>query len=208
MLPMQGRCRSSTSPEARRRRRTSPIEPRVSQGPETTAGRHAVPLDETVCCPASRTVDGYVCQRGGDDMDIGLLVLRLAVGLTMAAHGGQKLFGWFGGYGIAGTGGFMESLGFRPGKVHATLAGLSELVGGLLIALGLLTPVGAALVLTVMVVAIGSVHLPKGFFVSDGGFEYNLVIMSTVVALAFAGPGAYSLDAAQGMQLSGWLPGV
>jgi len=141
-------------------------------------------------------------------MDIGLLILRLAVGLTMAAHGGQNLFGWFGGYGIAGTGGFMESLGFRPGKVHATLAGLSELVGGLLIALGLLTPVGAALVLSVMVVAIGRVHLPKGFFVSDGGFEYNLVIMSTVVALAFIGPGAYSLDAVQGIELSGWLAGV
>ena len=141
-------------------------------------------------------------------MDIGLLILRLAVGLTMATHGGQKLFGWFGGYGIAGTGGFMESLGFRPGKVHATLAGLSELVGGLLIALGLLTPVGSALVLTVMVVAIGSVHLPKGFFVSDGGFEYNLVIMAAVVSLAFMGPGAYSLDAVQGLELSGWIPGV
>ena len=107
-------------------------------------------------------------------MDIGLLVLRLAVGLTMAAHGGQKLFGWFGGYGLAGTGGFMESLGFRPGRIHAALAGSAELVGGLLIALGLLTPVGSALVLAVMVVAIGSVHLPKGFFVSDGGAEYNL----------------------------------
>jgi putative oxidoreductase len=112
-------------------------------------------------------------------MDIGLLVLRLAVGLTMAAHGGQKLFGWFGGYGIAGTGGFLESLGFRPGKVHAGLAGTAELVGGLLIALGLLTPVGAALVIAVMVVAIGSVHLPKGFFVSDGGFEYNLMIVAS-----------------------------
>jgi len=141
-------------------------------------------------------------------MDIGLLILRLAVGLTMAAHGGQKLFGWFGGYGIAGTGGFLESLGFRPGKVHATLAGLSELGGGLLIALGLLTPVGTALVLAVMVVAIGSVHLPKGFFVSDGGFEYNLVIMAAVVALAFTGPGAYSLDAVDGLELSGWLAGV
>ena len=141
-------------------------------------------------------------------MTTALLIARLLLGGALFAHGAQKLFGWFGGYGIAGTGGFMESLGFRPGKVHATLAGLSELVGGLLIALGLLTPVGAALVLTVMVVAIGSVHLPKGFFVSDGGFEYNLVIMSAVVALAFIGPGAYSLDAVQGIELSGWLAGV
>jgi len=141
-------------------------------------------------------------------MDIGLLVLRLAVGLTMAAHGGQKLFGWFGGYGLAGTGGFMESLGFRPGRVHAALAGTAETVGGLLLALGLLTPVGSALVIAVMVVAIGSVHLPKGFFVSDGGSEYNLVIMAAVAALAFTGPGAYSLDAVEGLELAGWLPGV
>jgi putative oxidoreductase len=141
-------------------------------------------------------------------MDIGLLVLRLVVGLTMAAHGGQKLFGWFGGYGLAGTGGFLESLGFRPGRVHAALAGGAELVGGLLLALGLLTPVGAALVFAVMVVAIASVHLAKGFFVSDGGFEYNLVIMAATAALAFTGAGAYSLDAVEGLGVSGWLPGV
>jgi putative oxidoreductase len=126
----------------------------------------------------------------------------------MAAHGGQKLFGWFGGYGIAGTGGFLESLGFRPGKVHAGLAGTAEFLGGLLIALGLLTPVGAALVIAVMVVAIGSVHLPKGFFVSDGGFEYNLMIVASSAALAFAGPGAYSLDAVDGLNLGGWVVGV
>ena len=141
-------------------------------------------------------------------MDIGLLVLRLAVGLTMAAHGGQKLFGWFGGYGIAGTGGWLESIGFRPGKVQAVLAGTFEFVGGLLIALGLLTPVGAALVITVMVTAIGSVHLPKGFWVTDGGFEYNLMILCSAAALAFTGPGAYSLDAVQGLELFGWLPGI
>ena len=141
-------------------------------------------------------------------MDIGLLVLRLAVGLTMAAHGGQKLFGWFGGYGLAGTGGFMESLGFRPGKVHAGLAGVLELGGGLLIALGLLTPVGAAMLITVMVVAIATVHLPKGFFVSDGGFEYNLMIIASVAALAFTGAGAYSLDAVNGLELAGLVSGV
>jgi len=141
-------------------------------------------------------------------MDIGLLVLRLAVGLTMAAHGGQKLFGWFGGYGLAGTGGFLETLGFRPGRVHASLAGTAELLGGLLIALGLLTPVGAALVIAVMVVAIGSVHLPKGFFVSDGGFEYNLMIVASSAALAFAGPGAYSLDAVDGLYAGGWVAGI
>src|SRR5262249_61146074 len=104
-------------------------------------------------------------------MDIGLLVLRLAVGLTMAAHGGQKLFGWFGGYGIAGTGGWLEGLGFRPGRVHATLAGTFEFVGGLLIALGLLTPLGWAVVLAVMVTPIGGVHLAEGFLGPEGGVE-------------------------------------
>src|SRR5215475_7519010 len=141
-------------------------------------------------------------------MDIGLLVLRLAVGLTMAAHGGQKLFGWFGGYGIAGTGAYFEVLGFRPGKVHATLAGLAEFGGGLLVALGLLTPVGSALLIMVMVAAIGSVHLPKGFWVTDGGFEYNLMIFASSAALAFAGPGAYSLDAVEGTGFAGWIPGI
>ncbi|HZJ53885.1 MAG TPA: DoxX family protein [Myxococcaceae bacterium] len=141
-------------------------------------------------------------------MDIGLLLLRLVVGLTVAAHGGQKLFGWFSGYGIAGTGGWMESIGFRPGKVQAGLAGSAELVGGLLLALGFLTPVGAALVIAVMVVATFAVHLPKGFFVTEGGFEYNLVLIAAAAALAFIGPGAYSLDAVEGLELAGWLPGV
>ena len=141
-------------------------------------------------------------------MDIGLLVLRLAVGLTMAAHGSQKLFSWFGGHGLAGTGGFMESLGFRPGRLQAALAGIAEFGGGLLIALGLLTPLGAAMVIAVMVVAIGTVHLPKGFFVSDGGFEYNLMIIASSVALAFTGPGAYSIDAVGDLPTAGWLPGI
>jgi putative oxidoreductase len=141
-------------------------------------------------------------------MDIGLLVLRLAIGLTMAAHGSQKLFGWFGGHGLTGTGGYLESLGFRPGRVQAALAGIAEFVGGLLIALGLLTPLGSAMVIAVMVVAIGTVHLPKGFFVSDGGFEYNLMIAASSAALAFTGPGGYSLDAVEGLPTAGWLPGL
>src|SRR5262245_10383726 len=126
-------------------------------------------------------------------MDVGLLVLRLVLGLTFAAHGTQKLFGWFGGYGIAGTGGFLESLGFRPGKVQAVLAGLSELGGGLLVAAGLVTPLGAALIIGVMVAAIGSVHLAKGFWVSNGGYEYNLLVIATAFALACIGPGEYSV---------------
>ncbi len=141
-------------------------------------------------------------------MDLGLLILRVVLGFTVAAHGAQKLFGWFGGYGLAGTGGFLESLGFRPGKVHAFVAGLFEFGGGLLLALGLATPVGAALVIAVMVVAVATVHLSKGFWVSNGGFEYNLVIAAAALALAFAGPGQYSLEGAEGMVLSGLAPGI
>src|SRR5690348_980300 len=107
-------------------------------------------------------------------MDIGLLLLRLAVGLTLAAHGTQKLFGWFGGYGLDGTGQFLETIGFRPGRRAALKAGLVETGGGLLLALGLLTPLAAALVVSDMFVAAVSVHLKNGFFVTSGGYEYNL----------------------------------
>jgi putative oxidoreductase len=141
-------------------------------------------------------------------MDLGLLILRVVLGFTVAAHGAQKLFGWFGGYGLAGTGGFLESLGFRPGKVHAFVAGLFEFGGGLLIALGLGTPLGAALVIAVMVVAVFTVHLSKGFWVTSGGFEYNLVIAAAALALAFTGPGQYSLEAAEGTVLSGLTSGI
>jgi putative oxidoreductase len=92
-------------------------------------------------------------------MALGLLILRLVVGVTLAAHGAQKLFGWFGGYGLAGTGGFMEQLGFHPGKRAALMAGLAEAAGGLLLALGAATPLAATLIVGVMLVAIATVHL-------------------------------------------------
>jgi putative oxidoreductase len=136
-------------------------------------------------------------------MSIGLLILRLVVGLTLAAHGAQKLFGWFGGYGIAGTGQFLEQLGFRPGRLQAAQAGLAELVGGLFLAAGLLTPAAAAAVVAVMLVAAVSVHLKNGFFVPSGGYEYTLVLAAAAVALAFTGPGALSLDQALGVSWSG-----
>src|SRR5436309_15016709 len=94
-------------------------------------------------------------------MDAGLLVARVVFGLVIAAHGSQKLFGWFGGYGLAGTGGFFESLGFRPGRFFAALAGAGELFGGLLVALGLLGPVGPGLVPSVMIVAVVTVQRPQ-----------------------------------------------
>src|SRR5712672_4093980 len=109
-------------------------------------------------------------------MDIGLLLLRLTLGLTLAAHGTQKLFGWFGGSGLDATGEFFEMIGFLPGRRQALLAGLAETGGGLLLALGLLTPVAAAIVFSVMLVAAVSVHIKKGFFITNGGYEYTLVL--------------------------------
>src|SRR5215470_5121297 len=118
-------------------------------------------------------------------MNIGILLLRLAVGLTLSAHGSQKLFGWFGGPGLNSTGYFFEErLGFHPGRRHALLGGLAETGGGLLLALGLLTPLAAAAVISVMVVAVFSVHAQKGLFMHNGGYEYNLVLAVAALALA------------------------
>jgi putative oxidoreductase len=134
-------------------------------------------------------------------MDIALLIVRLIIGLGLAAHGAQKLFGLFGGGGIAGTAPFFEKLGFRPGSLFATAAGLGELGGGLLVALGFLGPIGPAMGVMVMLVAIGSVHIGNGFFVSNNGWELNAVYIAGFVAVAFAGFGAYSIDAMVGLSL-------
>jgi len=140
-------------------------------------------------------------------MDIALLIIRLVVGLGFAAHGAQKLFGWFGGHGIAGTGGFFESIGFRPGKLFATAAGLSELVGGLLLALGLGGPIAATFVIAVMVVATLGVHLRNGFFAMNNGYELAVLYAAVAAVFAFVGYGAYSIDAAAGW--SGvWTPAL
>ncbi|HEU5219238.1 MAG TPA: DoxX family protein [Gemmatimonadales bacterium] len=139
-------------------------------------------------------------------LDTALLIARLVFGLAMAAHGSQKLFGWFGGYGLAGTGGFFESLGFRPGKRFALAAGLSEFGGGVLVALGMLGPVGPALVVSVMLVAAVTVHLRNPFFASTNGMEVPLLYSASAVALALAGPGAYSLDAVLGLDFLWTLP--
>jgi putative oxidoreductase len=141
-------------------------------------------------------------------MDLGLLLLRSTVGLVLAAHGAQKLFGWFGGPGLDATGQGFAALGFHPGRRHALTAGLVELGGGLLLALGLLTPLAAAIVLSVMLVAAISVHAKQGFFITAGGFEYNLVLGVAGLVLAFTGPGALSLDALGGLTVSGALWGA
>lgn len=138
-------------------------------------------------------------------MDAGLLLARVVVGLLMAAHGSQKLFGWFGGYGIAGTGGYFESLGFRPGRFFAAAAGTTEFIGGLLVVLGLLGPLGPAMIIATMVVAIATVHWAHGVFASNNGVEVPLLYAVAAAALALTGYGAYSIDGA--LQLS-WAPQV
>jgi len=127
-------------------------------------------------------------------MNLGLLIARLVLGSLMAAHGAQKVLGWFGGYGIEGTGGFFESLGFRPGRVFAVAAGLTEMGSGVLVTLGLLGPVGPAGMLAVMTVAAGSVHFKNGVFATSNGIELPLLYAAGAAALALTGPGAYSLD--------------
>lgn len=135
-------------------------------------------------------------------MDSGLLIARMVFGLLMAAHGTQKLFGWFGGYGLAGTGGFFEQLGFRPGKFFAATAASTEIAAGLLIAFGLLGPLGPALVISVMIVAMATVHWQHGLFAQSNGIEVPLLYAAAAVALALTGFGAYSMDAALGLTWS------
>jgi putative oxidoreductase len=137
-------------------------------------------------------------------MDLALFVLRIVVGGLFAAHGAQKLFGSFGGHGIAGTGQFFEQLALKPGERHARLAGVGEFGGGLLLVLGFLTPLGAAAIIGTMTVAILTVHGPKGWQNSEGGYEYNLVLATAAFALAAAGPGAWSIDHGLGL---GWGAG-
>ncbi len=129
----------------------------------------------------------------------GLLIARLIVGLAMAAHGAQKAFGIFGGHGIKATSGFFESLGYRPGVLFAAPAAYGEIAGGALTALGLFGPVGPALIVLVMIVAAGTVHLKNGFFASKGGVELNAFYIAASLALAFAGPGVFSVDNLAGL---------
>ncbi|MBA2876312.1 DoxX family protein [Thermaerobacillus caldiproteolyticus] len=128
-------------------------------------------------------------------MNIGLLMIRLVIGLTFMGHGAQKLFGWFGGHGLKGTGGWLESIGIKPGVTMALLAGLGEFVGGALFAAGFLTPVASALIVITMLVAIVKVHGPNGYWITQNGFEYNLILLVVAIGVALIGPGQYALDA-------------
>jgi putative oxidoreductase len=136
-------------------------------------------------------------------MNLGLLVLRVVIGLLFFGHGAQKLFGWFGGYGLAGTGGFFEQMGFPHGKRQAALAGLAEAGDGILLALGLLTPLAAALIISVMVVAVSKVHFAKGVWNQDGGFEYNAVLAAAAFAVTAIGAGNWSLDNVLNLDVAG-----
>ncbi|WP_113929251.1 DoxX family protein [Bacillus sp. P14.5] len=128
-------------------------------------------------------------------LDTGLLIIRLVIGLSFFAHGAQKLFGWFGGYGLEGTGGWLESLGMKPGKLMALLAGLAEFVGGIFFVLGLLTPLAGTLIAITMLAAIVKVHYANGYWSTNNGYEYNLALLAVSVGLALTGPGKYALDA-------------
>jgi putative oxidoreductase len=133
-------------------------------------------------------------------MDLALLVIRIVVGLLFVGHGAEKLFG------LARTADMFDAVGLRPGRLLALGAGTAEVVGGALLGLGLLTPIGSALTIAVMVAAIVIVHLPHGLWNHNGGYEYNLVMVAVAFALAGVGPGDWSLDNAFGIDWSstGW----
>jgi putative oxidoreductase len=132
-------------------------------------------------------------------LSAGLLIGRVVLGGLMMGHGAQKLLGWFGGHGLRATAGFFETLGFRPGRLFAGLAAGTEMLSGLLLLLGLFTPVAAALMISVMIVAAGSVHWKGGVFAATNGIEVPLLYAVGALALGLTGAGLFSLDAALGL---------
>jgi putative oxidoreductase len=137
-------------------------------------------------------------------LSIGLLLVRVVIGLIMAAHGAQKLLGWFGGYGLRGTGEFFVQLGFQPGPAFAAAASISEIVSGFLVAFGFLGPIGPALMISVMIVAAITVHWEHGLFAGNNGIELPLLYGITAFGLALTGFGQYSLD--NWLGIAGHLP--
>jgi putative oxidoreductase len=136
-------------------------------------------------------------------MQVGLFLIHAVIGSIVAAHGSQKLFGILGGYGLAGTGQYLEGFGLRPGKLFAFAAGTAELVGGLALAAGFFTPGAAAMIAATMLVAARTDHAGKGFWIYNGGNEYVLTNTAVVIALAFNGAGEWSVDNAIGWDVAG-----
>ena len=128
-------------------------------------------------------------------INLGLLIIRLVIGVLFIGHGAQKLFGWFGGYGLKGTGGWFESIGMKPGVTMALFAGAAELIGGLLFALGLLTPLAGIMIAGTMLMAIVKVHASNGLWATANGYEYNLTLLAAAIGIALIGPGQFALDA-------------
>jgi len=140
-------------------------------------------------------------------LSIGLLLARVVIGLAMAAHGVQKLFGWFGGYGLNKTGEFFAHLGFTQGRTFAAAASVTEITSGLLLALGFLGPIGPALMISVMIVAMVTVHWEHGLFAANNGIEVPLLYSAAALVLALTGFGRYSIDAWLGIA-GNWTPMV
>lgn len=136
-------------------------------------------------------------------MKLGRLFARLAIGSLFIGHGTQKWFGWFEGPGLEKTTGMMEALGMRPGRRNAVAASATETIGGTMIALGALTPLAAASLIATMLTAIRTVHLKKGFWNSNGGYEFNLALIAALLVLVDGGPGGLSVDAALGLEDTG-----
>jgi putative oxidoreductase len=136
-------------------------------------------------------------------MKLGRLLLRASVGGFFIGHGTQKLFGWFGGYGLKATSDAFEGMGMRPGRAHATAAGVAETAGGAGLLLGARTPLSASVLIATMLTAINRVHLKNGPWVTKGGYEYNVVLIAAALALAEAGPGPLSVDRLRGREHSG-----
>ncbi len=128
------------------------------------------------------------------DAGFGALLLRVPVGIILAAHGAQKLFGWFGGYGLEGTGQWLASIGLQPGVLMALLAGSAEFFGGLALIFGLLTRPAALVSAFTMIVAIFSVHIGNGLFMANNGYEFALSLLAATAALTLLGAGRLSLD--------------
>jgi putative oxidoreductase len=137
--------------------------------------------------------------------DLARLIPRLVVGGLLAGHGAQKLFGWYGGPGLSGAGGWLESLGLRPGRRWALAAGGSEFGGGVLTALGLLHPLGPIGILASMLMATAKAHSGKPIWVTEGGAELPVTNMAIATALMLVSPGRFSLDRAFGIRLPGWV---